>query len=313
METWYQIPDSAVGAQFSASGLCTLDGWPTPRHFSELAIEDALEFRVHIDFETRSTVPFGKAKGAVTGYQYARHPDTAVWCMSWVIGSGAVQLWNNVPGEQFPEIVAAAVRAGLTVAAHNAGFEYCIWNHHLVPRLGVPELPFTQMDCTAVRAAVMALPRSLEGAGEALGLTVQKDKEGSRLMQQMAKPRKPRKDEDPAGVYWWDDAERREKLGAYCVRDTETERELDRVLKVLMPGERKLWHLDHKTNMRGVLVDVEFARKAKAVMAVVEHRYDARLSAVTSGAVTSVTQVAKMKPWLATAIRFGSLFTVMNQ
>lgn len=254
---------------------------------------------LHLDFETRSTVPFGSSKGAVTAYQYARHRDTDVLCMSWAIGDEDVRLWRAWAGEPFPRELVDALRAGMTFAAHNAGFEWCIWNFLLHPRLGLPELPITQMDCTAVRAAVMALPRSLAGAAAALGLAVQKDAAGARLMQQMAKPRRPRKGEDPDGIYWWDEPEKMERLGEYCVTDTATERELDRVLRPLSADERELWLLDHRTNFRGVAVDTELARKAKAVMRVVEARYDARLAQLTDGAVTAVTQVAKMKPWLA--------------
>lgn len=255
--------------------------------------------RLHFDFETRSAAPFGKGKDAVTGYQYARHPSTAIWCMSWCIDDEPVQLWDPLEGEEFPEDFLHALKQGAVAVAHNAAFEWNIWNGLLVPRWGLPRLSITQMDCTAVRAAVMALPRSLEGAGSALGLDIQKDKEGARLMMQMAKPRKPRKDEDPDQTYWWDDADRRARLAAYCVRDTETERALDAVLRPLTEEERWLWLHDHKTNMRGVCVDVEFASKAKKVMEVVSRRYDERLSDLTHGAVTSVTQVAKMKPWLA--------------
>lgn len=77
---------------------------------------------------------------------------------------------------------------GLVVCAHNAGFEWAMWNNILVPRFGAPVLPFEQMDCTAVRAAVMALPRSLGEACKAIGLEIRKDEEGAKLMMKMAKP-----------------------------------------------------------------------------------------------------------------------------
>lgn len=254
--------------------------------------------RIHFDFESRSTVPFGKAKGAVTAHQYAQHPDTDIWCMSWCVDDEPVRLWDPLEGEDFPAEFLYALKQDAVAVAHNAGFEFCLWNFLLVPRRGLPPLPFERMDCTAVRASVMALPRSLEGAAAAMGLPVQKDMAGSRLMQQMAKPRRARQGEDPSAVYWWDDPERRQRLGGYCVNDTEVERALDRVLRPLTADERELWLLDHRTNMRGVLVDVQFAAKAKQVMAVVEGRYDQQLAGITAGAVTSVTQVAKMKPWL---------------
>jgi len=254
--------------------------------------------RIHLDFESRSTVPFGRSKGAVTAYQYARSPDTAVWCMSYAIADQPVALWDPWAGQDFPDDVLHALRQKLTFVAHNAGFEWCLWNFLLRPRLGLPPLPFSQMDCTAARASVMALPRSLSGACKALGLAVQKDEEGARLMVRMAKPRKARKGEEP-GLYWWDDAERRARLGAYCVQDTEAERALDRVLRPLSPSEREVWLMDHRTNMRGVQIDVEFAQKAQRVMAVVQQRYCEDLARATGGVVKSPTAVAQLKEWLA--------------
>ena len=46
----------------------------------------------------------------------------------------------------------------------------------------------------------LALPGKLDLAAEALELLNQKDKAGQRLMLMMAKPRRPRKDEDPTRV-----------------------------------------------------------------------------------------------------------------
>lgn len=257
-----------------------------------------MEDEVHLDFETRSTLPFGR-QGGVTAYQYARHDTTDIWCMSWAINDEEVSLWDPWGNDPFPDDLVHALRQGVKFTAHNAGFEYQIWNNVLAPRWGVPYLPIEQMDCTAARAAAMALPRSLEGAGAALGLPIQKDEEGHRLMMRMAKPRKPRKGEDPEGVYWWDDPPRRKRLGEYCIRDTETERELGRVVLPLSKSERKVWLYDHKTNMHGVVVDTDFARRAQKVMGVLERRYCEKLELLTAGAVKAPTEVGNIKDWMA--------------
>lgn len=252
----------------------------------------------HLDFESRSTLPFGRSKDAVTAYQYARHPTTDLWCMSYAFNDDPVLRWDPWDGDLFPDDVVDALHDGWTFCAHNAGFEWMLWNFLLVPRLGLPPLPFEQMDCTAARAAVMALPRALGDVSKALGLEFQKDDEGARLMQRMAKPRKPRKDEDPNGIYWWDDRERRQRLGAYCDQDVETERALDKVLRPLTADQREMWLRVHRANMRGVAVDTQFARRAKRVMAVVEAGYGERLSALTNGSVQAPTEVPAMKAWL---------------
>lgn len=256
---------------------------------------------VHLDFETRSTVPFGSAKGAVTAYQYANHPTTDVLCMRYAFGDGEIMRWDPfLNDEPFPEELAQAVRDGWIIAAHNAGFEWCIWNFVLVPRLGLPPLPIAQMDDTAARAAIMALPRSLEQACEAMKLPIQKDKEGSRLMKQMAKPRKARKGEDPdEGPYWFEDEERLIRLGRYCDQDVEAERALDKVLVPMSALNRRDFLLVHATNMRGVEVDTVLAARAQRVMAVVEGRYCDELAMLTNFMVSAPTEVACMKQWLA--------------
>ena len=255
---------------------------------------------LHLDFETRSTVPFGRSKGAVTAYQYAHHPETEVLCMSYAFGDGPVYRWDPfLTDEPFPDAVVRAIDAGWILAGHNVSFEWCIWNFLLVPRLGLPELPIEQTDDTAARAAIMALPRSLEEACKAMRLPIQKDKEGSRLMRQMAKPRKARKTEDPdAGPYWFEDEERLLRLGRYCDQDVEAERALDKVLVPMGALNRRDFLLVHTANMRGVEVDVALAQRAQGVMDVVERRYGDELSGLTGFRVTSPTEIAGTKQWM---------------
>lgn len=254
--------------------------------------------RVHLDFESASKRPFGKSADSVTGWQYANDPSTFLWCMSWSIGDDKTHLWDAYEGEPFPDDVSDALAEGYTFVAHNAGFEWLMWNWCLAPTWGLAPLPFEQMDCTAARAAIMALPRALDGVAKALNLPVQKDEEGARLMKRMAKPRPARKNEDPNQTYWWDDKPRRVRLGDYCIVDTDTEKAADRVLLPMSRYQRQQWLRVHRMNMRGVSVDTRFVEKAKKVMAVVEARYDDRLHELTGGEVKTVTAMPAMKSWL---------------
>lgn len=140
--------------------------------------------RAVIDFESRSTVDIGDT-GA---WPYAEHATTSVMWLCYAIGGGPVQSWR--PGMADPADLLAHVAAGLPVVAHNAQFEWCIWNLNLrgVHGYAWPELRTEQLDDTMARALVMALPPSLEGVGAALGLQQQKDTVGHRLMLKMCKP-----------------------------------------------------------------------------------------------------------------------------
>lgn len=261
---------------------------------------------VHLDWESRSAAPFGKSAGkkSVSAFQYAQHPSTEVIWASYALNDEPVRQWRAYRGDPFPDDLLQAVVDGWTVCAHNAGFEFLIWNYTLRPLFDLPELPIEQMDCTAARAAIMALPRDLDGVTKALGMAHQKDEEGYKLMLKLTKPRKPKKAtktrpaEDPDGIYWHEDEAQMERLGLYCDRDVEAERGLDKVLKPMSKLQRAQWLRVHRANMRGVMVDIDFVRKAKAVDEFSQQQYDRRLAEITGGEVTSVTALPAMKSWM---------------
>lgn len=248
---------------------------------------DAVRF-VHIDFETRSTVDLRK-----TGmYVYAEAPTTDVWCACYALDEGEVKAWT--PGMPPPADLFEAIQAGATLVAHNAGFERAIFAGVMGPRYGWPVPPLGQWTCTAAMAAVMALPRSLDQVGAALGLPIQKDGAGHRLMLQMCKPRRTR---DADKVVWWDDAEKLARLIAYCKTDVEVERLVHTKLRELTPSEREIWILDQTINDRGVLVDLEAVAAAKVVVSETLARLNAELGRITRYAVTSASQVGRMLEW----------------
>ena len=136
-----------------------------------------------------------------------------------------MQLW--LPGDPVPpEFIEAARNPSWVLAAHNDHFETAIEQHVLAPRYGWPLIPLERHRCTMAMALGAGLPARLSAAADALELANRKDAAGERLMHQMSKPRRPRKDEDPAGTYWFDDPERLDRLYSYCRQDVEVEREL---------------------------------------------------------------------------------------
>lgn len=143
--------------------------------------------KYHIDYETKSTADLRK----VGVYRYAQHPSTDILCMGYARDDEPVQIWT--PGKPWPEELNEHIRAGLPIFAHNAQFERLITQHIACVRYGCATVALEQWYCTAAMAAAMALPRSLEGLGEALDLDIKKDMVGSRHMLKMTKPRKGKK------------------------------------------------------------------------------------------------------------------------
>lgn len=263
--------------------------------------------KIHLDFETRSAADIKKT-GAI---RYAMDPSTEVLCAAYRIDDGPVRLWRR--GEPAPRLLIDAVASGATVCAHNAMFELGVWTYLCEPRMGWGRLSPHQMDCTMARAHVMSLMGSLDGASTLLGVANRKDKAGHAIMMKLCRPRKPRKGEDPLGIYWNEDPEDFEKLYAYCVQDVEVECDLDRTLPSLSDREREVFHFDLTVNLRGFRLDTNMMRRAEAFLEEAKRRIDRRLWVLTGGSVERATQRDRLISWLnsrgipVTSIKKGEL------
>lgn len=158
-----------------------------------------------IDFETRGTADLKKT-GA---WRYAEDANTSVICLAvkrddevprvWLPGWAVDILGVNrlykicVPGGRAEPLVARELKEILaqadTIEAHNMGFEQAMWFHQMHKKYDFDDLPLEKCRDSAAKAAMHAIPRSLEKAAEAIGLPFNKDMEGHRLMRKTCKPR----------------------------------------------------------------------------------------------------------------------------
>ena len=250
---------------------------------------------LHRDFETRSRVSLKK----VGTHAYAAHASTEIICVAYAVNDGPIQLW--LPGDPVPDVwFEAAHNPHWVVAAHSDHFETAIEQHILAPRFGFPLIPIERHRCTQAMALALGLPARLSTAANALELANRKDAAGERLMQQMSKPRRARKDEDPNEIHWFDDEERLQRLYAYCKQDVEAEREAYDDLSPLPPTEQLLWQLHCVVNERGFRVDRDLAEPARRIAQAAAPEIDAELAELTGGAVTGINQIARMQAWLET-------------
>lgn len=266
---------------------------------------DALP-RVVIDFETRSVLDVRKT-GA---WRYAQHPSTEILCMSYRVGNAQTGLWT--PDLPFPQELIDHVEAGGEFEAHNAQFEFAIWLFVLSKgRHGGPPVPLPKRwRCTLALCAHRALPIALDDVGDALPLETKKNPRGKYLLQQLSKPRKPRKAEREAFVeqgledpddwptLWREDWDLIEELYDYCIQDTDTECGVSDMLGELPPPEQRIWVLDQKINRRGVQIDVEAVHACHKVVALIKEELNAEIATITDGAVSAGSEVAKIKDWL---------------
>lgn len=271
---------------------------------------------LHWDCETRSKVDLRKS-GV---YVYAADPSTEVLTIGFAVDSDPPRWFMPGDGSEAEQDFLFYLEFAERVCAHNAGFERRMLTDILHPRFGYPLVPLERWDCTAARAAVMALPRSLDGALRALGTAAQKDKEGHALMLRMCKPRKILTHNEPgfpaaaeraaAGdrcftmdgphrvIEWWADAARIERLAAYMLDDVRGEAALDGILAPLTPDAKATWCLIEELNDNGVPADVEFINSARWLAHEAAADLDVRMKRVTSGAVPKASNVAGLKRWL---------------
>jgi DNA polymerase len=245
------------------------------------------------DYETRSTLSLPD----VGAWKYASHPTTDVWCCAYAVDDGPIKLW--IPGDPVPpEFIEAAQNPDWVVSAFNDHFERLIEQHIMGPRYGWPITPVERHRCSQAAALAHALPAKLETVARALNLDQQKDDAGRRTMLQMAMPRPPRQDEDPEGLYWFDDAEHRERLYKYCKQDTATERAIHRRIGSLSPEEQSLWALDAEINDRGLFIDGELLDAAIHIAEAAQTAINTELQQITDGELKTINQQQKMKEWL---------------
>jgi len=244
---------------------------------------------LHRDYETRGVLNLP----TVGAHRYAAHPHTEVLVVGYAVDNEPVRQW--LPGDPVPpEFIEAARDPAWIVVAHNDAFESAIERHILGPRCGFPWIPLERHRCTMAAALALGLPAELALLAKVLRLEHQKDVAGARVMLQMARPRRPRKDENPNGIYYFDDPGRLERFAAYNRQDVEVERESHNRLPPLSDDEQALWALDAEINQRGFYVDAELARAARELVRREQAAINAEIATLTGGAITTAGQVAKI-------------------
>ena len=246
---------------------------------------------LEMDIETFSDVDLIKC-GV---YAYADSPAFEVLLFAYSFDGGETRVIDLAQGEELPEEVVEAVFDGSVVkTAFNANFERTCLSKHFGRYL-----PPDSWHCSAVQAAVLALPRSLEDVGAVLGLDEQKMKEGRELIRYFCVPCKPTKANGgrrrnlPCHA-----PEKWELFKAYCMRDVDVEKAIRRKLyKFPIPeGEMELYRLDQRINDRGVLVDMGLVRQA--VVCERLHKEVVTRRAYELTGLENPNSVAQLKGWL---------------
>ena len=252
------------------------------------------------DLETRSECDLKKCGAA----EYARHPTTTIFCVSWAMGTkevlkdAPVHSWSPVFGGPKHVLHGMLLNKDVTLVAHNAGFEASVTRHVLSRLLNdarLRELPPERFLCTASLASSLALPRSLEGACSAYGLGEKKDVEGRKLILKYTKPRRPTANNPEK---WHNKIDELKRIIEYCENDVRAEVELFLKAYPLSDFERQLWILDQKINERGFTVDRELVGAALELIEIEKDRIEKETVRISKGEIPSTTQRDKTLLWL---------------
>jgi DNA polymerase bacteriophage-type len=255
--------------------------------------------KLHHDIETRSPVNL-KTAGV---YVYAEDPLTEVLMMSWAIDDDPVECWRIWRREPMPARLREAFLDPETVlCAHNVDFERTLAvtsalrnQDYLPPDITKAIVSHDRWSCTAARAAAVGLPRTLDGVCKALGLSVQKDMEGYKIMMRTCKPKALGL--DGKWVYHESDA-LFEREAQYCNRDVESERAVDYSIPELSTFEREVWKTTGRMNDRGIMVDQKLLVQMSLFVADAETDLNKRLRKVTDNMVPRVSDHMALRKWL---------------
>src|ERR1700758_2176815 len=140
------------------------------------------EHLLFLDFETTSKTDLPEHGLG----RYLADPTTRAYCFTFRLpGMTSTDLWTE--GAPIPPQIQMHIASGGLFVAHNAPFDFWIWNAVLRRSHSLPGIKSEQTRCSAVRARYNGLPGGLANACEAMGLPVQKDADGGKWMMEIAK------------------------------------------------------------------------------------------------------------------------------
>lgn len=247
---------------------------------------------LHIDLETYSSVDI-KSSGL---YRYMESPDFEIMLIGYALGDGDIRIVDLASGDKIPKELDAALRGQDTiVCAHNATFE-----RRALAVYGF-DIPIERFQCSAIKAAYCGYPLALAEVSKAMNLGEKgKLATGKALIKYFCTPCAPsaangkRRRNFPEH-----NSEKWELFKEYLYNDVEAEREvLNRLKGFNIPAwERTNYIVDQEINDRGVLIDADLARNARAIDDISAEILKNKVKEITG--VENPNSGAQMREWLS--------------
>ena len=240
-----------------------------------------------LDLESFSETPL--AHGT---YRYAETAE--VMLIAHALDDGPVEVIDMTERKSSVPEVMAILLAGVDEVVTHGSFDPIVLDHQGV------HIPIEKHVNTMVLALEHGLLGSLDKLCDILKVPFDKakDKAGKKLINLFCKPRpknvKLRRATRETHPEKW------QEFVAYAALDIHAMRDVHRRLPRWNTGavETALWQLDRRINDRGIAVDVDLAHAAIRAFERSSRLTSAAAAELTSGAVTSVTQVGSLKTYL---------------
>ena len=228
-------------------------------------------------------------------YKYSSSPHFEILLIAYSVDDEETVCIDVANGEETPkEFMEMLFDDTVTKTAFNTNFERTCFSNYYQHSFR-PEA----WRCTAVQAAMLALPLSLEGVGAVLGLDKQKMTEGKELIKYFCSPCKATKSNGGRTRNLPKDApEKWRQFKTYCIRDVDVEKQIrQRLAKFPIPRrEQEIYCLDQRINDRGIMVDRNLVNHAVACDLLYKEIATARAYELTG--LENPNSVSQLKLWL---------------
>ena len=237
---------------------------------------------------------------AVGARVYVEHPTFCPLLLAYDLtpqygGATAVQWQFCEPFDKLAPLF-DHVRARQLIEAHNAEFEWTVWQYWCVPVLGWPSLTIRQLRCSAVKSRAAGYPGKLAEVAGVLRTPVQKDPAGDKLMKLFSIPRNPTK-KDPRVITLPRDAPAEwNAYRSYNLTDLQAEYHVSIRVPDLPPSEQELWFLHQEINDRGMAVDGAGIENCTDVVEQAYDKYGAEFRGLTGN--IEPTELQQFQDWL---------------
>ena len=229
--------------------------------------------------------------------KYIESPDFEILLFAYSFDGAPVRCVDFAQGEVLPpEVAAALTDPAVLKHAYNASFEWgCLSKY-----VGRP-LPPEQWRCTMLHGLYAGYTAGLDATGRALGLPEEKQKLqiGRSLIRYFCIPCAPTKvNGGRRRNYPHHDPGKWALFKEYCIRDVETEMEIERRLAFAPVPEsvQKEWETDLRINARGVGVDMKLVHGALELGATVRERLMREATEISG--LSNPNSVSQLSKWL---------------